>query len=124
MEISGNDIGQVAGTSSSCCQACQQTSNCVSSTWNSTNGGTCWLKNDTQPLSTSSGAFTTILAPDANHKFTLSVSYTAPNFFDQWIYETVDYNHGFVEYVDQDIAQDLGLISIRNDGKVKINLIF
>ncbi|KAG7383632.1 hypothetical protein PHYPSEUDO_003507 [Phytophthora pseudosyringae] len=44
-----NDIGNAtSSTTDGCCAKCEATSGCKAYSWSDTNGGTCWLKSDTQ----------------------------------------------------------------------------
>uniref|UniRef100_A0A914DK48 GH16 domain-containing protein n=1 Tax=Acrobeloides nanus TaxID=290746 RepID=A0A914DK48_9BILA len=114
MAIDGNDLTSVSGPSSSCCQHCQQQTGCAASTWTSANGGICWLKNDTQPLYASTGAFSVILAPSADQTYGLKLVYNSTNLFTDFEFTT----HGccgFVNSVDKNTATGSGLIGIQND---------
>ena len=73
------------------------------------------MKNDTQPVYSATGSFTVIMAPTAERTYALNLSYSAPNFFEYFDFITYDYSHGFVDYVDRNIAEMLGLISIENE---------
>lgn len=44
-EFIGKDFESEVTASQSCKITCQFTENCTHYTWNTTNGGTCWMKN-------------------------------------------------------------------------------
>ena len=113
MAINGNDLTNVKGSSSSCCQYCQQQAGCAAYTWNSFNGGTCFLKNDTQPLYVSTGAFTVMMSPDPSRTYSINTSYDSTNFFDGFAFKP--FKFGFVNYTDKDMAQQTGLVNIQNE---------
>jgi hypothetical protein len=117
--IKGNDIQSISGRSSSCCQACQNLTGCQAYSWDNSNGGTCWLKNDTQPLIKSSGSFTGMTSRDSAHTYSLNMTYDASNFWnDTFMFvHWADASHGFVNYTDQKTAEHAGLIGVQN-GKV------
>uniref|UniRef100_A0A914EJP8 GH16 domain-containing protein n=1 Tax=Acrobeloides nanus TaxID=290746 RepID=A0A914EJP8_9BILA len=110
---------------SQCCQLCQQKLGCRAYTWDSFNGGTCWLKSATQPLSKvdphgSGYSITGILSPSANETYTLNQTYAAPNFFDTWHFDDWGLTN-VTKDVDKQTAQNLGMIGYQN-GKVYIGL--
>ena len=116
MAIDGNDLISQPGSVSSCCAICQQRNNCAAFTWNNTNGGTCWLKNDTQPLYKLSGAFTVMLAPSSDKMYSLNTSYEGANFFDNFKFQLGSADCGcFVNYTDRNTSESLGLIKIENN---------
>uniref|UniRef100_A0A914CGK7 GH16 domain-containing protein n=1 Tax=Acrobeloides nanus TaxID=290746 RepID=A0A914CGK7_9BILA len=126
LAINGNDIHGVQGSSSSCCQYCQQIRGCQAYTWNTFNGGTCWLKNDTQPLYNSTGEYSGILSPGANHTYSLFKSYDASNWFSNDTFEFnsyyyKDHKFGFVNYIDYEKAKSAGLVGVQN-GKVYMGM--
>uniref|UniRef100_A0A914DYY9 GH16 domain-containing protein n=1 Tax=Acrobeloides nanus TaxID=290746 RepID=A0A914DYY9_9BILA len=126
LAINGNDIHGVQGSSSSCCQYCQQIRGCQAYTWNTFNGGTCWLKNDTQPLYNSTGEYTGILSPGANNTYSLLKSYDASNWFNNetFVFNSfhyTDHKNGFVNYVDYETAKSEGLVGVQN-GKVYMGM--
>lgn len=112
----GNDLNGVQGKASDCCQLCQQKRGCRSYTWDSFNGGTCWLKSATQPLANSNGSFTGIMSLYANETYSLNQTYAAPNFFDAFHFDnwhlTPETNN-----VNRSTAEQLGMIGYQN-GKV------
>uniref|UniRef100_A0A914E516 Apple domain-containing protein n=1 Tax=Acrobeloides nanus TaxID=290746 RepID=A0A914E516_9BILA len=107
--IYGNDLAQVAGSSSSCCLACQQKSGCVAYTWNSINGGTCWLKSATAPIYVANGQFTVMMSPTPARTYSLNISYDSTNFFDLFTFFTHNYNEGYTNYVDKATAMSSGI---------------
>uniref|UniRef100_A0A914D3K2 GH16 domain-containing protein n=1 Tax=Acrobeloides nanus TaxID=290746 RepID=A0A914D3K2_9BILA len=116
LTIAGNDLNGVKGAATDCCQLCQQKFGCRAWTWDSFNGGTCWLKNDTQPLSKSGspGALTGFVSPSADRVYSTKYEWNATNFwdapwhFDQWALTSVTKN------VDKATAQSLNMIGYNN----------
>uniref|UniRef100_A0A914DY21 GH16 domain-containing protein n=1 Tax=Acrobeloides nanus TaxID=290746 RepID=A0A914DY21_9BILA len=114
------DLNGVVGKASDCCQLCQNKRGCRAYTWDNTNGGTCWLKNDTQPLFNKPGSVTGILRPDANNTYSLNMSYAAPNFFENFLFIDAELtNMSF--FVNETPAWDLGIIGYKN-GKVYMSV--
>uniref|UniRef100_A0A914CSM8 Apple domain-containing protein n=1 Tax=Acrobeloides nanus TaxID=290746 RepID=A0A914CSM8_9BILA len=119
VSIQGNDLNGVVGQASDCCQKCQVNTRCRAYTWTSFNGGTCWLKNDTQPLVSvaTQETVTGILSPLENETYGLIKKYAAPDFFgDFWLDDRNGHVFGFSRFVgDNNTAWDSGLFAIQND---------
>lgn len=118
LSISGNDLNGVPGTSAQCCQLCQYKTGCRAWTWNNFNGGTCWLKNGTQPLGRSNGAYSGIMSPPAGATYALNHTFDATNFWNAgtWHFALWDLTN-ITHNVDQATAEKLGMIGYQN-GKV------
>jgi hypothetical protein len=114
LSIYGNDLNGVLGSASDCCQLCQQKRGCRAYTWDSFNGGTCWLKNTTQPLGRYNGSVTGILTPYPNETYSLNQTYAAPNFFDTWHFDLWDLTN-ITKNVNKTTAEQLGMIGIGVD---------
>lgn len=113
MAINGNDLNGVQGSSSSCCQLCQQKRGCLAYTWDNFNGGTCWLKSDTQPLYSKNGSISGLMLPDLTNTYSLNKTYSGPNFFDDWIFEGG--GGSVADRVNESLARDLGIIGYQNN---------
>uniref|UniRef100_A0A914D5N8 GH16 domain-containing protein n=1 Tax=Acrobeloides nanus TaxID=290746 RepID=A0A914D5N8_9BILA len=113
LAINGNDLNGVQGSSSLCCQLCQQKRGCLAYTWDNFNGGTCWLKSDTQPLYSKNGSISGLMLPDSTHTYSLNKTYSGPNFFNDWIFEGGGGN--VADWVNESLARDLGIIGYQNN---------
>ena len=119
--IYGNDFAQVAGSSSSCCMACQKQTGCVAATWTPDNGGTCRLKNDTGPIYNANGQFTVMVTPTPAMTYSINTSYDTTNFFDLFQFATYNYNNGFTNFVNKTVAVNNGFAKIQNN---KVRFLF
>lgn len=123
LAIYGNDLNGVQGKSSSCCQFCQQKRGCKGWTWENFNGGTCWLKNDTQPLykASQNGQITGIMSPDVANTYALNLTFDATNFWDQpWHFDQW-HSTNVTDKVNETTAKRLEMFGYRN-GKVGLSL--
>uniref|UniRef100_A0A914D5T8 Apple domain-containing protein n=1 Tax=Acrobeloides nanus TaxID=290746 RepID=A0A914D5T8_9BILA len=122
--IDGSDIGGVPGRTTDCCALCQKNPYCVAYTWEPYDGGMCWLKNDTGPMSKDSisGTLSGFVSPGPKQTYSLIKKYAAPNFFDDWWFDTRDGKaFGFASNADNKTAWDKGLVGYQN-GKVYIGV--
>lgn len=117
--IDGSDIGGVPGRTTDCCALCQKNPYCVAYTWEPYEGGMCWLKNDTGPMSKDSisGTLSGFVSPGPKQTYSLIKKYAAPNFFDDWWFDTRN-PYGFALNADNKTAWDMGLVGYQN-GKVR-----
>lgn len=121
LSIFGNDLTQIVGTSSQCCLHCQQNQACKAWTWDTSNGGTCWLKSATQPLSkinlNRGSVISGIMSPLEGEVYGLNQSFDATNFFDQhWNFDEWGLTN-MTKNVNQYWAKKMGMIGYQ-DGKV------
>src|SRR4051812_6857874 len=99
--------------SDACCSLCQQNAGCVAYSWNDSHGGTCYLKNATQPLYNSTGSKAGIMSPSSDNAYDLKLSYSASNFYDNFYFADGVPTWGFANYTDNDTAVNQGLVSIQ-----------
>uniref|UniRef100_A0A914QLU8 Apple domain-containing protein n=1 Tax=Panagrolaimus davidi TaxID=227884 RepID=A0A914QLU8_9BILA len=59
-EIVGHDIVDTLAQATECCGLCAGAAGCHAYVWTNDQGGTCWLKNVTGPVSLKTGAITGI----------------------------------------------------------------
>uniref|UniRef100_A0A914ERB6 GH16 domain-containing protein n=1 Tax=Acrobeloides nanus TaxID=290746 RepID=A0A914ERB6_9BILA len=119
LKIYENDLAQVLGPYSSCCQHCEQTAGCKAYSWNN---GTCYLKKDTQPLVNSSYDYTGMLKPTTEENYVLKKSYNSTGFFDYFDFATQDWSLiGYTNFTTRAVAESLGLIKTQN-GKIYIGV--
>uniref|UniRef100_A0A914DYL2 GH16 domain-containing protein n=1 Tax=Acrobeloides nanus TaxID=290746 RepID=A0A914DYL2_9BILA len=119
LAIYGNDLNGVQGKPSSCCQLCQQKRGCKGWTWENFNGGTCWLKNDTQPLykASQNGQITGIMSPDTANTYALNLTFDSTNFWDQpWHFDQW-HSTNVTDKVNKTTAERLEMFGYRN-GKI------
>lgn len=112
LDIMDNNLNTTLGASSSCCQYCQEQSGCLAWTWTSYQGGTCWLKNDTQPLWVNPGAVTAMMSPNAAQTYSLAAHYNSSNFFTHFTFDS--HCCGFMNATDLNTALAKGLAKTVN----------
>lgn len=57
----GNDISNVKGLNTECCQKCRDYPGCRAWTWSDLNGGTCWLKSSSTTKTPKKGVISSVL---------------------------------------------------------------
>lgn len=71
MDYSGSDLGSAASsTPEGCCAICSSYSGCGAYSWNTHNGGTCWLKSGNGNLYAKSGVYSAVLSSKASFSAT------------------------------------------------------
>uniref|UniRef100_A0A914DZ49 GH16 domain-containing protein n=1 Tax=Acrobeloides nanus TaxID=290746 RepID=A0A914DZ49_9BILA len=117
-DIPGNDMINIPNSQASdCCNLCYLTQGCKAYTWSSVNNGTCWLKSGTT-TSNNNGIIAGILTP-ATISWTLRETYDSTNFYSKFdFYTDGDPTHGYVDFVNQSVAQQKGLIAVNSNGTI------